>query len=149
MFGTDIKLNIEGKSIMKNNDFATEDDDLKYIIRLLVTPPGGWKLHTNLGIGLQDFVGRDNTEENAHEMIEYISEKLYTYAIMAKIEVNPLNEQTVQVIVSAYTEDAIVPINFKFNYRDGKFSYFDVPDDEDIEEAKLPVLTNKYYRRRV
>ena len=94
MYEGDIKLDGEGNTIIRDGDFVLTDTDKEFIVRMLLSTPGSWKLHPQLGIGLQDFVGEQNTEDTLNKMRTKIISFFREYNMYPVVSVLPIDDES-------------------------------------------------------
>lgn len=146
MNGTDIKLTLEGNVVLKDGDFAIEDDLNEAVTnRMLRSSIGSWEFDPDIGIGIQDFAGMVNNASTAADIENAVVTGLKKVDINAQCVVYPISRDAVAVQVLVFTEKGIKKIPFSYRYVDGMITYIESP----VQDAGFPTRepANKYDRR--
>lgn len=149
MYESDIKLDRYGNSVITNGDFVLTEDDSDFICRMLTTTPGSWELHPELGVGLQEFIGRLDTENIIREMKSRINDFFKRYALFPNSTIYSLDDNTLIVSLDFYAIDSDESLNvtFSFNLENGNIKLVeDEVDEEQVVQSRNVV--NKYMERR-
>lgn len=126
MIGRDIKLTLNGKSIIENGDFVLDEDlDAAFTNRLLRASKGSWEFDRHIGIGLQDFAGMANTEETGREIENAIVSGLRDGGIVAHAIVYPVSADAVAIRITVFTTEGARTTTFSFRYEDAKVTYIE------------------------
>lgn len=146
MTGTDIKLTMEGKVVLKNGDFDIEEDMNEAVTnRMLRSSLGSWEFDPDIGIGLQDFTGMPNSQATGAEIEDAVVTGLKKVDINAQCTVYPLSFDSAAVQVIVFTERGIKKMPFTYRYEDGQVTYITSPVQDAGFKTREPA--NKYDRR--
>ena len=150
MIGSDIQLDYTGNTVIENGDFKTElDSSLSYINRMLVTYPGTWTFHPNLGIGISTYITSENITEKVKNLETIINGLLLSVGLTGAADIT-INNDTLNVnIISIDPYSAIQETTgFKFNYMNGSITYDTISSEINNTSGVHIKSTNKYRDRR-
>lgn len=146
MIGRDIKLTLEGNSVIKNGDFDLDEDlDAAFTNRMLRASKGAWAFDPDIGIGLQDFTGLPNTAETARQLETDIVSGLRDIGVIAQVVVYPIAADAVAIRLSVFTTEGQRVFTFSFRYEDAKVTYIESKVNDTQFDTRESV--NKYDRR--
>ncbi len=146
MIGRDLKLTLEGNSVIENGDLALDEDlDAAFTNRILRDTKGAWEFDPNIGVGLQDYVGMKNTPETARQLETDIVSGLRDVGVVAQAVVYPIAADAVAIRVTVFTTEGQRVFTFSFRYEDGKVTYIESSVDDTQFQTRESV--NKYNRR--
>jgi len=146
MNGTDIAVTLEGKTVLKDGDFALEYDLNEAVTnRMLRTSLGSWPYDPEIGIGLQDFAGRPNNAQTGQEIEDTVVAGLSRVGIEGQCVVYPISRGAVSIQVLVFTDQGVKRLPFSFKYEDGLVTYM----TSEVQDAGYPTREplNKYIRR--
>lgn len=146
MTGTDLKLDLEGKTVLKDGDFDLELDLNEAVTnRMLRTSIGSWEFDPEIGIGLQDYAGRRNDATTGHEIEDAVVAGLRLVDIEGQCVVYPISRDSIAVQVLVFTEQGVKKLPYTFRYEGGLVTYI----ESEVEDAGYPTRepANKYDRR--
>ena len=146
MIGRDIKLTLEGNSVIENGDFALDEDlDAAFTNRILRASKGAWEYDPNIGVGLQDFAGMPNNAETARQLETDIVSGLRDVGVVSQATVYPIAADAVAIRISVFTTEGQRVLTFSFRYEDAKVTYIEsIVNDTEFETRES---VNKYDRR--
>lgn len=146
MIGKDIKLSLEGNSVLKNGDLDLEaDPDQAWTNRILRASKGAWKFDPEIGVGLQDFAGFPNNQETGTNIEQSVVSGLRKVGVEAECTVYPISFDSVAVLVTVFSPDGPKQLNFQFRYDNAKIEY--ITNEVQSEFSKTREAVNKYDRR--
>lgn len=146
MIGRDIKLTLEGKSVIENGDFALDEDlDAAFTNRILRSSKGAWEFDPDIGVGLQDFAGMHNNAETARQLETDIVSGLRDVGVVAEAVVYPVSADSVAIRIKIFTTEGQRITTFSFRYEDAKITYLDSEVNDTQFETRESV--NKYDQR--
>ncbi len=155
MFEDDIKLDKDGNSLIKNGDFVLTETDADFIYRMLVTTPGSWSFHEDLGIGLERFIGQQNNIKVRNDIKEAVKSFFKNFGFFPEMIVNLVDDYTVVCSMIFYIlgDTETVPIYFSFSLENGTMKFYteiEGGDNFEVDESQLEKdkTTNKYLKRR-
>ena len=149
MYENDIKLDQYGNSVVSNGDFALTQDDSEFIYRMLITTPGSWKIHPELGVGLENFVGRLDINDVIKEMKSRIIGFFRKYMLFPNTTIYALDNNVLVVSLEFYSLGITETLNvvFSFNLENGVIK-LEEENFEEEEEVEARQIVNKYLKRR-
>jgi len=147
MYSGDIKLTNGGETIVCSGDMVLTTDDSDYIILMLKTSEGSWKIHPNIGIGMEGFIGATNNAKTRNIIKNHVTRGLKDINIMATVLVLPSSQDSIVCNIEMYYHGA-TQIEFAFNLSSGSISHLGI--SESISDVKTNILqtTNNIYLRR-
>jgi len=143
--------------VSDNGDFLLtdgNDEKIREVNRLVRTEINGWKIYPGYGTPLHDFAGRPNTQETAQELsksLELYLNKFVNGIGVLRVRVVPVNEESVDVFVFAYSGGLQVPVSrIVYDYQDGIVK--DIKDPAEpietvVSRGRHAVPTNPYLRK--
>jgi hypothetical protein len=156
LFGMDLDLHFENGDLMT----CTGIDYIKReIFKVLLTDPGDWKLHQNIGGSPHAFIGEPNSREVGESIRSHIYNNLYGVVYPAGLEVRvvPVATTKLMVFIDIFVmglETTTIP--FEFDYAGG-LRYIQAFDsrittpvsstDYKINEIGNTQRPNKYWER--
>lgn len=154
MFENDLKLDKYGNSVIKGGDFVLTDSDAEFIIRMLLTTPGSWKLYPELGVGLEQFLGKRNVKATLDEMRSRIVNFFKNYALFPIVTILPLEDESIicKLEFHQLIETGVLSLIFSFDLETASIRFYDNVEPEEIERAEIPQtrkILNRYFRRRL
>jgi hypothetical protein len=146
MTGTDIRLSLDGQTVLKNGDFDLEYDlDEAVTNRMLRSSNGSWSFDGDIGIGLQDFAGLPNNQANATAIEDAVVTGLRKVGISAQCTVYPITFDSVAIQVLVFTTQGAKQLPFSFRYDGGLVTY--IKNTVQDTGFKVQSPANKYDRR--
>lgn len=147
MIGTDIKLTLEGASVLSNGDFDIESDlDWAVSNRILRASKGAWLYDPEIGVGIQDYAGMPNNQETGTTIEEAVVAGLDRVGISAQCIVYPISFDSVAINVTVFTPNGPRTLSYSFRYEDATVTYIESEVDDTTFETRKS--TNKYDLRR-
>ena len=124
MTGSDLKMTLDGASVLRNGDFDLETSlDEAITNRMLRTSLGSWQFDPNIGVGLQDYTGMPNNQSNATAIEDAVVTGLKNVGIDAQCTVYPISYDSVAIQVLCFTTQGVVQLPFSFRYEGGEVTY--------------------------
>jgi len=146
MIGRDLRLTLEGNSVLTNGDFALDEDlDAAFTNRILRSTKGAWEFDPDIGVGLQDYAGMPNTPETARQIETDIVSGLRDVGVVSQATVYPIASDAVAIRISVFTTEGQRVFTFSFRFEDAKVTYIESSVDDTQFETRPSV--NKYNRR--
>ena len=152
MYENDIKLTNEGSTQIINGDFVLTDNDMDFIVHMLTTSKGGWKLHSDLGTGLEKFIGSQNNQKTYSDIRFTISTFFKKFGMVPLIQIYSIDQESILCDMTFHIIGNITPLNLSFNFT---FSDGTVKFPEDVQESTIETINhvaaatrNKYFKRR-
>lgn len=146
MIGRDIKLTLDGNSVIENGDFALDEDlDSAFTNRVLRASKGAWEYDPDIGIGLQDFTGMPNNAETARQLETDIVSGLRDVGVVSQAIVYPVAADAVAIRITVFTTEGQRTLTFSFRYEDAKITYIESIVNDTQFDTREPL--NKYDRR--
>jgi len=117
----DIRLDNDGNTVVTNGDLAVTADDAQFVLHMLITAPGSWRLWPSMGVGLQKFIGERITADLIKKIRFTITDFFRRYSMQPNITLYAINDTTVvgSLVFTILGNAAPLPIEFSFNMENG------------------------------
>jgi len=150
MYEGDIQLDNDGNSVLSGGEFAVTTDDSQFIKHMLLTAPGSWLLHPELGVGLQNFVGSFTNMETIREIRFRITDFFKRYGFYPEITLYYLDDTTLVCYIQFHIlgQLSTQEVRFAFNTTTGSVDFLTKAEEEVSATVALEQPKNKYFRRR-
>lgn len=129
---TDILLSYDTDIEFGGSDLliTTGQDHIKRKIhKLLITEPGDWKVHINVGASPTLFIGEKNNRETGNRIKEYLMSKIqpFIYPSLLDVKVVPIDYDNVTVYIDVFMNSQIISAStFTIDFVNGiSYSQFD------------------------
>lgn len=156
MFENDIKLDKEGNTIIEGGDLGLTDSDSEFVMRMLLTTPGSWKLYPELGVGLEQFLGQQNNKKTIDEMRTRIINFFKNYGLFPIITILPLEDSSIICNLEFYQigDENFLTLKFSFDLETSSIKFYDQNIEREYEHTDTEVpdtrkVLNKYMKRRL
>lgn len=141
----DIELDVKGNSVISGGELNLTISNLNFVLRSLRYGSDSFKLNSEIGFGLDKYIGEKNNLALHQKMIVELKDYFELHAITLDINVLPTGNNTVAIEIILLLED--LRIIFTFDLESGILIFEDDVKDIDEDISLISPTDNKYLAR--
>ena len=150
MYSGDIWIDMNGNTIIEDNDIAVTRDDRSFCVNMLNTERLSWRSYPSLGIGLNEFIGEPNKQQTLDKLKRKIEEFFNSVGLMAGCNIFPYDDTSAAcyiLFLGPFGEQFNLTVTF--NLDSGNLNVVEeYSDNTKVKGTPVPKsYKNKYVKR--